>query len=315
MATAEELRMKEHMWQQQVLFLQNKCKSLEEKVDQRIQHAESQGGQDSSELNALKNDISATCSTVDNLKIDLTNWFKNANDEIEAGKQYSRINNGFLIGLENVPNIEGFGFICYIAQAITKLFPSLSKYGPVLPCHIDAAHPVPSKGQRSVIIVKFTNRWVKDLLLEHQHDLPHNIQFTEHITTYTHNLLASARSIVGKENAEIFRTAVFAKYNGRRHKIKNSRDIETLQRRVTENSVPPVSVSNNVSMSNTNAAQYTPHYRPSPLPPPHSHNGVVNGFRARGRPSRNGRGGRRKRGGISDLDRYHHARSQLFSNF
>ena len=130
----------------------------------------------------------------------------------------------------------------------------------------------------SIIIVKFANRWVKDLLLEHQHDLPRNIQFTEHITPYTHDLLASARSIAG-------------------------------------NSVPPVSVSDNVSMSNTNAAQYTPHYRPSPLPPPNSHSGVFNGFRARGRPSRNGRGGRRKRGGISDLDRYHHARSQLFSNF
>ena len=50
MATLEELRIKEQMWQQEVLHLQNKCKSLEDRVDKRIAHENFQGGQESSDL-------------------------------------------------------------------------------------------------------------------------------------------------------------------------------------------------------------------------------------------------------------------------
>ena len=214
MATAEELRIKEQLWQQEILFLQSKCKSLEDRVDQRIAH-ESQGGLESSDLREIKKDISDTTKNVGDLKLDLTKWFQTINDEIEVAKQYSCQNNGILEGMENVPNINGYAFICYIAQALTNLFPSLcTNYGPVLPIHIDAAHPLPSKRGRSVIIVKFVNRWMKELLVEHQDDLPHHVRFSEHITHHTRELLSSAQDIVGKENAVIYKTAVFAKLKG-----------------------------------------------------------------------------------------------------
>ena len=117
MATLEELRIKEQMWQQEVLHLRNKCKSLEDRVDKRIAHEKSQGGQDSSDLLELKEDISTTTNTVGDLKIDLTKWFQKVTDEIEAGKQYSCQNNGIFIGIENVPNINGYAFICYCSRA------------------------------------------------------------------------------------------------------------------------------------------------------------------------------------------------------
>ena len=73
---------------------------------------------------------------------------------------------------------------------------------------------------------------MKDFLFEHWDDLPHHIHMNEHITPYTHKLLSSAQSIVGKGNAEIYKSAVFAKHNGRKRKIKNSRDIENLRERI-----------------------------------------------------------------------------------
>ena len=166
MATAEELRVKEQMWQQQVLVLQNKCKLLEERVDKSIgaEHDKAVApdiGEERSERSDIKGDISATLKQVAELDESLKKWFQTANQEIEEGKQHSRKNNIIIEGTKNVPNLYGYNFICYIAEELNYMFPSLN--GTILPRHIDDAHPLKTKRGGTVIIVRFVNRWMKDL--------------------------------------------------------------------------------------------------------------------------------------------------------
>ena len=92
MATAEELRVKEHMWQQQILLLQNKCKQLEDRVDKKLDAEENIADipvtvEDSNDLSDIKKEISATLKQVSDLNNNLSEWFQNANQEIEDGNE------------------------------------------------------------------------------------------------------------------------------------------------------------------------------------------------------------------------------------
>ena len=295
MATAEELRVKEHMWQQQILLLQNKCKQLEDRVDKKLDAEENIADipvtvEESNDLSDIKKEISATLKQVSDLNNNLSEWFQNANQEIEDGKQHSRKNNVIIKGLKNVPNIYGFDFISYIAEEMNYMFPSLN--GTILPCHIDDAHPMKTKRGGSVIIVRFVNRWMKDLIIKYKYDLPHYLNVTEHLTDYTRNLLTSVQTIVGHENAWTYKTAVFARVKGRKRRIRNCKDIDSLSNYIKETSTPMLhDNSEDVHPDSANNIVHTQEGHRHHTPTLPSHSTPPNRGRPRGQPSRNGRGG------------------------
>ena len=156
-----------------------------------------------------------------------------------------------------------------------------------------------------MVIIKAVNRWLKEAILECQDDLPSYISVCEHLTKYTNELMSSAKSIVGQQNVEIFNTSVFAKLNGKKRKIRNSKDIMRLRNDAAKNnsmqntrninSASPSSrrnISPRRNDSRTRFAQMRPPlaFQPPQQPTVYSSAGRIG--RPRGRATHHGRGHR-----------------------
>ena len=64
--------------------------------------------------------------------------------------------------------------------------------------HISTAHFLPTKAKKSkVIIVRFANRCIKDMVFDHRHYLPKSLGITEHLTPNSLDILKTARDIFG----------------------------------------------------------------------------------------------------------------------
>ena len=142
-------------------------------------------------------------------------------------------------GFRWLPNIDGPAFIFFIARKLNELLPSLPS--PILPIHIDDAHPLrtKNKNRKKVVIVRLNNRWIKDVILSCQNDLNGTgLLLTEHLTGFTRKLAADAASIVGNENTDIRKAKVYAKCNGTNFYIRTPKDIDAL--RIAYDSYPPI---------------------------------------------------------------------------
>ena len=240
MLTEEDLRIKESIWEKEMLLLKNKYNALEDKLQQTIETEQERSTTASSQqtscckvmdkLIAMKEEISATSKGVTVLKNEVSGWFQSISEEVEKGRQYSQKNNVILDGFRNLPKLNNTDFIFFIADQLNYMFPSCSKFGRILPCHIDDAHPLGNRNGKSSVIVKFVNRWIRDKIIACQQDLRGTgIVVTEHLTKNTHKLLKSAQLIVGRENTWVFKCDVFALCNNKTMKIKNIRDIDKLK--------------------------------------------------------------------------------------
>ena len=144
--------------------------------------------------------------------------FKTFFCKFNIADQYSRRNNAILRGLYNLPNLTGHQFIRFIADYLNFLFPSLNGEK-ILPIHIDDAHPLKGKG---MVIIKFTNRWIKDRLFELQGDLQNTgISMEEQLTDFTKDILSSAQTEFGADNVSVHKTLVRAKVNGSKHTFRS----------------------------------------------------------------------------------------------
>ena len=303
MATQEELRVKEQLWQQEILIWKNKYQSLEEKVSKKIEEVSqpevsqpevsqtevSQPENTMNELIVIRNEIVSAGNGVTEMEKKISDWFQVLSDKIEEDRQQSRKNNLLLHGMRRIPNnLTDSEFIVYIAQQINYLFPSLG--GTIYPSHIDDAHILNTKRKRStnVVIIKFVNRWIKDLILKCRDDLSSSgLNVTEHLTENSLEMLASAKKIVGEENVRVIKTIVFARHNGTKHRIKTHRDIDSLKKYVEEN---PVVASTNLPV-NTDHSNYNISNNQNPHG--HEHHTIFSSpyrGRPRGAPSYNGRG-------------------------
>ena len=294
-----------------MLFLKNKYNQLEDKVNKTME-AEHENALTSSntqsksstcetmkELAAIKEEISATTKKVSELDRKVSNWFQSITENLEEERQRSRKNNLLVHGKKNLPPIYGTEFICFIAQELNYMFPSLS--GTILPCHIDDAHPLRTKKGGTIIIIRFINRWIKDEILSCKNDLPPYLSVTEHLTENSLNLLSAAKALVGNENVRVLKTTIFARHNGNKLPIKHFKDIDALRHLVSSKhtiaTVPSateakttdsaivssttssINVNNNVSVHERPSSEYSSSSK-----------------RPQGRPSYNGRGGANQRG-------------------
>ena len=97
------------------------------------------------------------------------------------------------------------------------------------------------------VIIKFSNRWVKNEVLKRRHELDGSgLTVTEHLTPHTLQLLSAANKIVGDENTWIHNTIVFAQYAGIRYSIKTFKDLDLLSEKAN-NELP--SIQNTPSIS------------------------------------------------------------------
>ena len=308
MTTIEELREKEIVWKQQMLFWRNKYESLEEKVekiakdcptDTTSNTTNSQSNDTSSEkvvhqqLVTIIADLSATREEIASTERKVIDWFHVIQEKIEDDDQYSRKNNALIHGFKKLPNIRGRAFIEWIANELNYIFPSLN--GTILPCHIDDAHPLTTRknGSTKVVIIKFVNRWIKDDILKCKQDAYNvGLSVTEHLTKKSLNLLSLSQSLVGEDAAWVYKCGVFARYNGKKYSIKKQADIDNLRNFISEN--PPLPQADEVPNDNIPSADnFTSNYRNQTMPTGTNYNYDVsysNRGRPQGRPSFNGRG-------------------------
>ena len=84
----------------------------------------------------------------------------------------------------------------FVAQQLNTFLPKLPvslKWE-----HISTAHYLPTKARKSqVIIVRFANRCLKDMIFENRHLLPSHLGITEHLTDRSLNIMNVARKLFG----------------------------------------------------------------------------------------------------------------------
>ena len=118
-------------------------------------------------------------------------WVQDLSEQHQISEQYQKKNNIIIRGYRyNLPNMNNLDFIQATANELNNLFPSLN--GQVLPIHIDDAHPLANK---KTVIVKFSNRWVKNEIMRCKGDLQNSCLYvTEHLTPHTLKLIDSAKN-------------------------------------------------------------------------------------------------------------------------
>ena len=95
MLTEEDLRIKESIWEKEMLLLKNKYNALEDKLQQTIETEQERSTTASSQqtscckvmdkLIAMKEEISATSKGVTVLKNEVSGWFQSISEEVEKG--------------------------------------------------------------------------------------------------------------------------------------------------------------------------------------------------------------------------------------
>lgn len=246
----EKMKQKEDELNKELLHWKNRCLSVEEKVKEVTEKVEKMDEVSSqapvpnantedikSIINLLHTDIqhvnegfTGLQNKTSNLFTALKNDFSELKQLVEEGKQYSQLNNILIHGFPSVPNFYGIDFIYSIVDKMNELFPSLP--GPILPCQIDDAHPLRTRNRSSkkVVIVRFSNRWMKDILMKCRHDLEGTgLMLTEHLTDFTQKLRSDTAKIVGAVNTSVHKTRVYAKCNGKFTPIKSQKDLDKLK--------------------------------------------------------------------------------------
>ena len=107
-----------------------------------------------------------------------------------------------------------------------ELFPSIADR--IKLEDIDVSHPLPTKGTKSCVIVKFVRRDIKNLVFFEKKNLknsPLKLSITEHLTARNLWYLDEARKIVGFKNAWSSQCVVYALVNQKKVAIRSSKDL------------------------------------------------------------------------------------------
>ena len=265
MRKEEELNKELCLWEKRCLSVEKTAAEVKEKVKKMEEENSLSEENKNEESQSIKGIISALHDDIQNVNMGFTGlglksteMFSSIKQEYadlrfrhEQLRQYSMLNNALIHGFTRLPNLKGTAFIFSITEKLNQLFPSLPY--PILPSHIDDAHPLRTRNRnsRKVVIIRFANRWVKDILMDCQWDLRGTgLRLTEHLTDCTRDLQSQAAKIVGYYNATVVKTKVYAKHNGMNFNIRCQKDIDDLRNRV--NMHPPTVNENVNSLSSNN---------------------------------------------------------------
>ena len=121
---------------------------------------------------------------VSQLESSIANLKNNLKGEFNYVKQYQMIDNllahNFPFPREKMSSLD---FCKYVADQFNILLPHLPV--PVKWEHISTTHPLPTKsGKTNVIIVRFSNRCIKDMIYSHRNFIKNGVLITEHLTDF-----------------------------------------------------------------------------------------------------------------------------------
>ena len=305
----------ENKFQEEIKYWKEKCLAIEDRVDKYIQAENFQ--------QSIKDELQVVKNAMTDIESKWCGWFQSLAEKQMESDQYSCKNSILIGGYKSLPKIYGLDFIKATVEELNLLFPSLN--GAITPYNIDDAHPLPTKGSsnKKVVIVKFTNRWIKNEIIKHKDDLiGTGLSVSEHLTPHTRELLSCAKNIVGTYNAWVFNTKVFAEHNGMKYHIHNSRDLDLLSEMVKSDHPTSTPQSNEGLETSSNTPENETHSNhmnttqtsnntcdSNPMQPPQSqyrntyeqnyptlyetllyNKNKTNSSTLRGKPSRNGRG-------------------------
>ena len=160
------------------------------------------------------NELQQRWSELESAVTDIKNNIENIMKELEETKQYIKIENllfhNFRLPFGSLSSRE---FVAYMVCQINILFPNLPI--PVSVNHISTAHPLPTKANKSdVVIVRFCNRYIKDMIYEARHGVGYGISITEHLTDHTQGIVKQAEKLFGRNNVYTNSTKVYVKCYG-----------------------------------------------------------------------------------------------------
>ena len=142
-------------------------------------------------------------STVTFIKGELAKLIK----EILSIKQYQKIDNLLLHNFSLPPNsnsMSSLEFSKYVAKQLNILLPNLPI--PVAWHHISTAHYLPTKSKKSVVVVvRFCNRNVKDMIYANRNFISNGLLITEHLIDENKDICNEARELFGLLRFGLFR--------------------------------------------------------------------------------------------------------------
>lgn len=173
------------------------------------------------ELNTVANNLQAKWCELDNTLQLIIN-------EIENLKQYTKKESLLLHNFPLPPaNISSLQYSMFVTEQLNKFLPHLPitlKWE-----HISTAHYLPTKAKKSeVIIVRFANRCVKDMIFEHRHLLPSPFGITEHLTDRSQTIMRKARDLFGYDYVHTRDCKVIVHLYGRDHTVSSITSVHKL---------------------------------------------------------------------------------------
>lgn len=173
------------------------------------------------EVNSVVNDLQQKWSELDSS-------LRNIIEDIENIKQYLMKESLLLHDFPLPPsNSNSLQYSMFVADKINEYLPQL----PVTVDwrHISTAHFLPTKAKKSkVIIVRFANRCVKDMVYEHRHFLPPKMGITEHMTEHFRGIINKARELFGYHSVQTRDCKIVVDLYGRDHTVTSMYSVNKL---------------------------------------------------------------------------------------
>ena len=139
--------------------------------------------------------------------------------ELNNIQQYIKVDNALLHKFILPPKgISSLQFSMCVAHQLNTFLPQL----PVKVTweHISTAHKLRTKNKKSnVIIVRFCNRNIKDMVLNAKHMLPKPLAITEHLTEPNMTILKEAQKLFGYDYVRTDSCKIFIDLHGKPHKV------------------------------------------------------------------------------------------------
>ena len=165
-------------------------------------------------LNEVSSDLQKRwCELDTSVNKEITTTINNIN-------QYFKIDNLLLHKFPIPPKrMSSLQFSQYVADYLNYILPYLPV--PVSWQHISTAHYLPTKAKKSnVVVVRFCNRNIKDMIFNSKQYVRANIAIKEHLTEFNLIVLKKARELFGFKNAHTVSSFKFIKALGvRQHSL------------------------------------------------------------------------------------------------
>lgn len=171
---------------------------------------------------SLEQKVSQLESSIVNLKNDLK-------VEFNYVKQYQMVDNliahKFPLPTVMMTSLE---FCKYVADQFNILLPQLPI--PIKWEHISTAHPLPTRsGTSNTIVIRFSNRCIKDMIYSHRNYLKNGVLITEHLTQFNQSICNKAKSLFSS-NCTVYTESckIYINIDGKSHRLNSIDDVHKL---------------------------------------------------------------------------------------